>query len=299
MANDNALLKAQASLTQRDLILLGWLADHGVLTTYQIADALFPSLDFAQRRLLRLTRLGILDRFRPQKWNGGSHPYHYVLAQLGTEAAAAERGDDPPRRDQAKRRYHHLVSRANLPHLLGTNQFFIDLAAYARTHPGSSLLRWWPAKEFHDFGGFFRSGDDPGLISAGQLPRPDGHGIWAENGAQVPFFAEYDTGKERLEILILKTAAYERLAEYTTTWKWPVLIWLPTARRERNLHRALAGIRLRVVIATAAADHAAARGLTPADDVWWLIGRNPDDRRLRLAQLPFTDPDITNDTEMR
>jgi len=36
-------------------------------------------------------------------------------------------------------------------------------------------------------------------------PRPDGHGIWAENGTQVPFFAEFDTGSERLEILIDKT----------------------------------------------------------------------------------------------
>ena len=114
MADDNALLKAQASLTKRDLVLIGWLHDHGVLTTYQIADALFPSLDFAQRRLLKLTRLGILTRFRPQKWDGGSHPYHYVLDQLGAEAAAAEGGDDPPRRDQARRRRNHLVSRANL-----------------------------------------------------------------------------------------------------------------------------------------------------------------------------------------
>jgi hypothetical protein len=39
----------QARLTERDLTLMGWLGDHGVLTTDQIAHALYPSLDFAQR----------------------------------------------------------------------------------------------------------------------------------------------------------------------------------------------------------------------------------------------------------
>ncbi|MFF5288489.1 replication-relaxation family protein [Paractinoplanes globisporus] len=43
----------QVALTGRHLVLLGWLADHGVLTAEQIAAALFPSVDFAQRRLRR------------------------------------------------------------------------------------------------------------------------------------------------------------------------------------------------------------------------------------------------------
>jgi hypothetical protein len=34
------ILRVQAALTGRDLLLLGWLADHGVLTTDQIAVAL-------------------------------------------------------------------------------------------------------------------------------------------------------------------------------------------------------------------------------------------------------------------
>jgi predicted ArsR family transcriptional regulator len=55
-----ALLRVQYRLTNRDLILLGWLADHGVLTTDQIAHALYLSLDFAQRRLLKLTQSGLL-----------------------------------------------------------------------------------------------------------------------------------------------------------------------------------------------------------------------------------------------
>ncbi|MGQ5261176.1 hypothetical protein ACTWLT_10510 [Micromonospora sp. ZYX-F-536] len=46
-----SILRVQSGLASRDLVLLGWLADQGVLTTDQIAAALFPSVNFAQRRL--------------------------------------------------------------------------------------------------------------------------------------------------------------------------------------------------------------------------------------------------------
>src|SRR5690242_21163810 len=107
------VLRVQSQLTERDHVLIGWLADHGVLTSFQIAHALFPSLDYAQERLHKLTGLGVVDRFRPQKPDGGSYPYHYVLAQLGVEVIAAQRGQDLPRKDQArKRRWHrHRVPR--------------------------------------------------------------------------------------------------------------------------------------------------------------------------------------------
>ena len=288
-ADDRRLLKAQASLTQRDLRLLGWLYDHGVLTTDQIARALFPSPDFAQRRLLKLTNLTVLARFRPQKWDGGSFPYHYVLDQLGTEVVAAQRGDDPPRRDQARRRRHHLTSRANLPHLLGTNQLFIDLAAHERTHPGPRLERWWPASAFHSPAAFYREGDNPQLMVTTHMPRPDGHGVWTDDGRTVPFFVEYDRGTERLEVLTSKVIRYSLLAAMTNR-QWPVLFWLPSTRRELNLHHQIAAAEPpHAIVATAAADHAAETGLTPADAVWWLHG--DDCGRRRLAQLPYFDPD--------
>src|SRR5690349_8640842 len=138
------VLRLQSQLTNRDHVLLGWLADHGVLTSFQIAHALFPSVDFAQERLRKLTMLGVLARFRPQRPDGGSYPYHYVLDQLGVDIVAAQRGDELPRRDQARKRRWQLTNRANLPHLLGVNQFFTDLAGYARTHPHTALERWWP-----------------------------------------------------------------------------------------------------------------------------------------------------------
>ena len=287
--DDHRLLAAQAALTGRDLRLLGWLYDHGVLTTEQIAAALFSSLDVCQRRLLKLIHLGVLARFRPQRWEGGSYPYHYVLDQLGVDVVAAQRGDELPRRDQARKRRHHLTSRANLPHLLGTNQFFIDLAAHQRTHPGSALLRWWPTAAFHEKGAFYREGDDPNVMLIKHVPRPDGHGIWAEDGRQVPFLLELDLGTEPLGVLTDKVDGYDQLAAMTN-WRWPVLFWLPSTRRELNLHQLLAESGApRAIVATAAADHTSRTRQTPAQRVWWLHRRDGD--RLPLAQLPYHDPD--------
>ncbi|MEU5826171.1 replication-relaxation family protein [Micromonospora tulbaghiae] len=281
------LLRLQASITARDDQLLDWLYDHGVLTTDQIAAALFPSLDFTQRRLRRLTLLRAVDRFRPNRAYGGSYPYHYVLDQLGYDHVHAQRGLGRPRRDQARRRKQSLTRRPDLPHLLGGNQVFIDLAAHARTHPDGDLARWQPASAYHEPGTLYREGSDPQIIIAGAtgFPRPDGAGVWAERGRSVPFFLEYDTSGENLQVLIDKVIKYERL--YTmSTWAWPVLFHLPSARREANLHHRLVGISLEAAIATTTGELRTALAASPAHQVWQLHGRAG---RHRLIDLPYTD----------
>ncbi|MFI7492677.1 replication-relaxation family protein [Micromonospora echinaurantiaca] len=288
------LLRLQASITDRDDRLLGWLYDHGALTTDQIAAALFPSLDFAQRRLRRLTVLRAVDRFRPNRADGGSYPYHYVLDQLGYDHLRAQRGLGPPRRDQARRRKQSLTSRRDLPHLLGGNQVFIDLAAHARTHPDGELLRWQPASAFHEPGVFYCKGGDTQMMVRGltRLPRPDGAGVWTERGRSVPFFLEYDTGRERLDILTEVITKYERLYAMST-WTWPVLLHLPSARRETNLHHRLATVDLQAVIATTTAELRATTGTSPAEQIWHPIGH--DTGRHRLIDLPYTDTHHDNE----
>ncbi|MBM0224500.1 replication-relaxation family protein [Micromonospora sp. ATA51] len=284
------LLRLQASITARDDRLLGWLYDHGVLTTDQIAAALFPSLDFTQRRLRRLTLLRAVDRFRPNRAYGGSYPYHYVLDQLGYDHVHAQRGLGRPRRDQARRRKHSLTRRPDLPHLLGGNQVFIDLAAHARTHPDGDLVRWQPASAYHEPGVLYREGGNPQIMIGGAsgFPRPDGAGVWTEHGRSVPFFLEYDTSGEHLQVLIDKVIKYERL--YTmSTWAWPVLFHLPSARREANLHHRLAAVPdLATVIATTTAELRTALAASPAHQIWQLPGRAG---RHRLIDLPYTDTD--------
>jgi hypothetical protein len=232
---------------------VGWLADHGLLTSFQIAAALFPSLDFTQRRLRRLVDIGVLARFRPLKSDGGSYPYHYLLDQLGTDIVA-QRGEDIPRRDHARRRRWHLTQRANLPHLLATNQFFIDLAAHARAHPGTSLDRWWPASRCQQTGAFADPNADgrtfdPAVLAYHPTVRPDGHGVWSDHDVTVPFFVEIDLSTEPLNRLTDKISRYTDLAR-VTGHAWPVLFTLESASREQHLHQRLtdAGVHWHIAI---------------------------------------------------
>jgi hypothetical protein len=272
------VLAVQPRLTDRDRTLLGWLYDHQLLTTAQIAHALFPSLDFAQKRLLKLLDAALLDRFRPLRHGGGSYPWHYLLAQPGLELVAAARGDELPRRDAALARRRSLTRTRLLTHLLGVNQFFIDLAGHARLHPdtGGGLQRWLSARQCQTWGAF-------GPIAITRV-RPDGHGVWREHGQTVPFYLEYDTGTETLdEIASVKIARYREHVQSSGP-RWPVLVSLHSAVRERNLHRRLATGKLPLPVATYARDHAAAAGDSPADQAWLVHGA---DRvgRLRLAEL--------------
>ena len=278
---DDPVLRVQSQLTDRDRTLLGWLYDHGVLTTFQIANALFPSLDFCQRRLRTLYRLRLIARFRPQRADGGSYPYHWVIDQLGAEVVAAARDERPPRRDHARLERRRWTSTRTLAHRLGVNQFFTDLAGHARTHPGTQLRQWLPEAACRR-AGTFALPDDPVLVRAYEPRiRPDGYGLWADAGQQVPFFLEYDTGSEQLDVLTGKLAGYHHLfAELGRAW--PLLFWLHSAARERNLRTRLADLPTAIPIATGARDHARSFDLSPADAVWAVhSGR----ARMALADL--------------
>jgi hypothetical protein len=280
-SSGDRVLRVQAQLTDRDRLLLDWLADHRVLTTFQISHALFGSLDFAQRRLVKLHRLGLVDRFRPLRAGGGSYPWHYVLDQIGAEFVAASRSQAPPRPGQTTDRKRRIATSQTLKHLLGVNQFFTDLAGWARTHPPAALERWWPEQRCAEPGAFGTT-----LISP---VRPDGHGVFAEGTRRVAFFVEFDTGLEQHSILLSKVSRYvEHVAKGGPAW--PVLFWLPTVARERRLHQLLAGINLAVPVATAVHDSLDANACA-VDAVWLVVGGDEAPRGLTdLAGLGAAAP---------
>ena len=113
----------------------------------------------------------------------------------------------------------------------------------------------------------------------------------------MPFFVEWDSGEEILDILVRKVAGYDLVACHTQ-WRWPVLFVLPSLRRETNLHNRLADWRAAgpTPTATVARDFLAATGYGPAEAVWRLHGH--PELRLRPAQLPYTDdnPDTFDPT---
>lgn len=259
-------LSVTASLTPRDRYLIGVLADQQVLTTHQIARLAFPSLGVAQRRLLRLHALGVLDRFR---WHVivGSQPWHYTLGPVGTTLVAASRGSNAPRLAAHRQHITRLAASPRLGHLLGINDFFTCLAEHARTHPDCGLEAWWSERRCAE--------------QYGQLVRPDGFGRWVERTRRVEFFIEYDTGTEPLTRVAAKLPGYADLI----TAGGPshvVLIWLPTANREANLHAALAKLRSTVAVATANGELTPTLAASPAGPVWLPVGAT---QRCRLIDL--------------
>jgi hypothetical protein len=267
-------------LQARDRALLGLLGEHRVLTTTQIAGALFSSLRMCQHRLRQLDALELVDRFgRPRsRRHGGSRPAHWTLGRLGLDLHAAAEGAAFTSARVARQTVAALAESPRLEHLLGVNGFFTDLLAHARTDPDAALVRWWSEREAtRRFAGVF----------------PDGHGLWRRGGRLVGFFLEHDTGTEDLPRLLAKLAAYERLAR-TGGPTYPVLFWLHSPIREANLHRLLAGTASLCPVATAA------RGPDrpgPAGPAWTLLG-SPGPR-LYLHQLPADQADLPDSGDWR
>ncbi|ASO21612.1 hypothetical protein FHR81_003256 [Actinoalloteichus hoggarensis] len=262
-----------ARLTARDRWLLRMLHEHRVLTSQQITDLAFPSGRAARRRLLELFQWSVLDRFQPFTTHGAA-PMHYVLAPAGAGVLAAEDGLDVKDLGYRRDRAFGIAYSLHLAHTIGINQWFTSLISHARHDPTTAVTAWWSETRV--------------AAHFGDLVRPDAYGRWQADDRDIEFFLEYDTGTEALAVVTRKLHGYARLAEATgiTT---PLLIWLPTTRREAGARRALTRARAdldhphRLPIATATADHDDA---TPADPIWLPLEATGAGARRALHQLP-------------
>lgn len=212
-------------LTPRDRWLARMLFEHKVFTSHQITALAWPTHRAANLRLLKLYTWRVLDRFQPFVTTGTA-PMHYVLDTAGATLLAREDGLEP-----RELRYRHdraigIAHSLQLAHTIGVNTFFTVLSARTRsTDTDGTLTAWWSTTRC--------------LRHFGDVVRPDAYGRWREDGTEVEWFLEYDCGTEPLGVLAGKIDRYARLAA-TTGIITPVLIWLPTSRREAGARRALA-----------------------------------------------------------
>ncbi|MFX0581111.1 replication-relaxation family protein [Nocardia nepalensis] len=285
--NGLQLAALAARLTDRDRWLLRMLHEHRVLTTDQITNLGFDSVPVARRRMLKLHRYGVVDKFRPQRALG-SYPSHYVLGPAGAAVLAAEVGRDVRELGYRRDRAIGIAHRLHLAHTLGVNEWFTSLTAAPLRHrcDGSRLLAWWSERRCADLWG--------------DLVRPDGYGRWTRAGARIDFFLEFDLATMALGEVAKKLAGYAELAR-STQIVTPVLLWVPTARRETNARRAIVEVAAAlddpgsVPVATAAADllDPTSTHPSPADRVWLPL-HNPDGTgRLELHHLSSTWPRVT------
>lgn len=275
-------------LTPRDRWIGRMLWEHRVLTAHQITALAFPSFRSGRQRLRELYTWGVVDRFQPFV-TVGTAPMHYVLAPAGAAVLAAEDGLDVKELGYRHDRVFGIAHSLRLAHTVGTNNWFTALVDRARhPHPGEhvALAAWWSesrcAKHF------------------GDLIKPDGYGRWRDGDRQVEWFLEYDFGTEVLAKLAAKLTGYAALAQATgiTT---PLLVWLPTSRREATARRLLARAwheledDRSVPVATAAADllDPTAAHPSPADEVWLpLDAPTGGPRRWALSELPDAWPHV-------
>jgi hypothetical protein len=250
-------------LTPRDRWIIRMLWEHRVLTAHQITALAFPSFRSGRQRMRELFQWAVVDRFQPFI-SSGTTPMHYVLAPAGASVLAAEDGLDVNdlgyRHDRAFAVAHSL----RLAHTVGVAEWFtalVDRARHSAPPERTELAAWWSetrcARHF------------------GDLIKPDAYGRWSSHGVQIEFFLEYDLGTEVLGKLAGKLAGYAALAQATgiTT---PLLVWLPTARREATARRLLHRVWREldnprtVPVATAAAQllNPDAVHPSPADQIW-------------------------------
>jgi hypothetical protein len=224
---------------------------HRVFTTHQLADLAFDSDARARHRLLVLSDLEVLDRFRPRR-ETGSAPWHYVLGRLGAAVVAVERGKDPDDPYWRAAKALAVESSQRLDHMIGVNGFFAALVREGRLSGGrSQLVEWQSERRF--------------AARWGEVVRPDGFGRFAEDGSEVSFCLELDNGTESLDRLAGKLPGYADLAVVLGASPW-VLFAFPSPRREAEARDALA--RAPVPVATAVVSP---RG-SPAGTLWLPAG---------------------------
>jgi len=277
---DQVLLSLLGHLTDRDRSLVRLVAEHRVLTTGQLCAMYFTNLTTARHRLAMLVRLGLLRRFRPRR-DAGSAPGHYLLGPVGAALLSAEDRDERKWLPQVRADRQLALARSQrLAHITGANWFFAALARHARTS-GGKLTQWWGEQATAAW-------LEHAYVSGARLEvHPDGLGVWAQNGTDLAFVLEYDTGSEHLAQLTAKLDGYARPGGehgYSNgPVSLPVLFCFPGPRREQSARRALAAHPAASVlhIATAAIDP---EHTSPAGPVWLPLAGQPE-RPMRLIDL--------------
>ncbi|WP_238015012.1 replication-relaxation family protein [Dactylosporangium sp. AC04546] len=246
------LLALYPHLTTRDRALLALLDEHRVLTSDQIMRLQFQAMRTCQIRLRTLLELGVLERFRFARLNGGAEPWHWTLGLAGAQFRAGVTGRPTPTERGHRTHVIRLTASPLLPHLRTTNEFFVRLAHAARIGSAMRLQRWW--SERTATAKFLRI-------------RPDGHGLWTAGGRTVGCYLECDMGTEPLTRVLTKLDAYEELVAAGGP-RYPVLFWLANAEREAHLQHRLRDIQPAVPVATATHDTDVAGAVWLPADGW-------------------------------
>jgi hypothetical protein len=214
-----------AALDERDMALLVALAEHKILSTYQLKILFFDSLRTAQKRMKELRDLHLLSAFSWRSRRTNRESERHVLSARGAQLVCGNLGLQrtqlgwiPADAADAKKRLWHLS---------GANAFFCELIEATLHTDDFGLLNWRPEHQIRTKDGWIQ---------------PDGFGRLLHPGGISEFFFEFDRATENRTPLIAKFARYLRVG---TSWvdseSFPsVLVLVPDEDREATLRRLLA-----------------------------------------------------------
>lgn len=220
--------RAAAHLTDRDRRIALDCYEHGTLTTDQITRLHFRGERASRRRLERLYRLRVLDRFRPTRRRGeGSAPFHWVLDEVGARIVAAELGRDRDRLHWRRSDPLKVARTATLAHRLAVNEFFVRLAVEASA-AGGALREWYGERTTQR------------LLDG--IAAPDGYGVVVlPDREPLHLLLELDRGTEPLQRIREKLIRYEKaLPRSELLDASPRLLFAaPTEKRAESMMTAL------------------------------------------------------------
>lgn len=210
-------------ITGRDLEILRSVRRFRVLTVHQIALLHFDTEASARQRLTILSRLGALDRFRPQVPLGtGTAPFHYVLGPGGATVLAA--ADETDIAEYRRDRSYAVAFHRQLPRIIAVNDIAARLHYLSRHRADARLMRWLTHEEC--------------TKNWKEHVEPHAYGKWTEGDETSDFFLEYDPGIRRIDEIDRKLNGYEVLAN-ASDLTTPVLILTGESNREVELRRHL------------------------------------------------------------
>ena len=254
--------RVASSVTDRDQLICVDLHEHRVLTTKQLFELHFTSLQRTRARLLQLYDMGVLWRNRPRT-HLGSLPWHYTLDEIGAWIVAEHLGIELGAVGYRDDRKRTLVDSPRLRHTRAVNSFFTRMLYVARsTESTVQLAEWrgeaWCARRWQ-----------------GHV-RPDGFGRLEGAGESLELLLELDLGTENRSRLEDKMERYRVLARGSTSPD-VVLFCFPSEAREASARLVLGGTAM--LVATATLDRHLAH---PVGAIWLPLD---GDRRVRLIDL--------------
>jgi len=254
--------RVASSATERDQLICVDLYEYRVLTTNQLFELHFTSLQRTRARLLQLHEMGVLWRNRPRA-HLGSLPWHYTLDEIGAWIVAEHLGIEPREVGYRDDRTRTLVDSPRLKHTRAANSFFTRMCYVARsTQSRVQVVDWrgetWCARRWQAH------------------VRPDGFARLEDAGESLELLLELDLGTENRGRLEDKMERYRVLARAATSPD-VVLFCFPSEAREASARVVLGGTAMPV--ATATFDRHLA---DPFGAIWLPLD---GDRRVRLVDL--------------